>query len=477
MPPQRNRNAPSPVETKSHQLTSPQSSTKTEEGSLHGTLVELSAALAILEAVEPQQESPGSIRYRTLEVEQFDSASKGSFREGFDIKLSDILWAFAVIFSKSRTGKHVVASVLREQTQEDDNSKSVFTLFLTTNDGFWPDEYEEYKRRWEKTVNCEKTPLGFPSALWKYLTDFCSDRISDYAEQARKCVLGIPRDEYAPTTNLKEECNKTFDDIEKWSHGIHKLLIELKEDLSKRSWNKAVLVNKSWKALLALSDNSGRFQHLIYDRQCPDRCDLILKCVENLAKVRKAYLIFAKFQKILLQKGAQLKIELLGKTYASEAKAAVDRLISDQKGDKMRKYIDQAKKAIKGQKGTPPHCEIQMLVHFSRADKKGVWNLIGCSKRPCYACAHLIKASDFLFSESHGKAYHQYFLSIENWLEYEGNGEIKAAIKELRKKAVESVRRYRTGERLCFHAEPDSPTFQHWRFEGLRKLDTPPSTQ
>ncbi|KAI0503157.1 hypothetical protein F5B22DRAFT_662309 [Xylaria bambusicola] len=471
---QRNRNAPSPIKTTSPHLTPPrstQSSTQTGDESFHGTLVELSAALAILEAVEPQRESSDSTGYDLLEVKQFESASKADFKKDFNMKLQEVLWAFAVMFSKSRTRKHVVASVLREQTQEDDNSKSLFTLYLTTNRGFWPNEYDEHKRKLENAANCDKTPPSLLGALWDDLTDFCFDRIEEYAEQARKCFLGIPTGEYEPTIGLESECKKTFDDIKGWCPNVYELLIELRRDLSKDSWDQAELVNKSWEALLALSKNSSRFPVLRSHRQCAKRRDLILKSVENLAKVRKAYLIFAKFGKTLRQKGAHLKIELLGKTYESEAEDAIDRLISDQNDDEMRKSTERVKKAIKGQKGTLPHCEIQMLMYFSRADKKGVWNLIGCSKRPCYACSHLLAASGFLSSKSHGKAYHQYFSSIENWLECEGNEASKAAIKELRRKVVESIQGY--GERKHFipYTEPDSPVFQDWLSEDLEDLN------
>ncbi len=68
-------------------------------------------------------------------------------------------------------------------------------------------------------------------------------------------------------------------------------------------------------------------------------------------------------------------------------------------GDIVREQIDYG-----------PHCEIQMLRSLNKG-RAGIWNVMGCNKRPCFACARMPQASDFLFEQSHGTAYRQNFLS------------------------------------------------------------------
>ena len=105
---------------------------------------------------------------------------------------------------------------------------------------------------------------------------------------------------------------------------------------------------------------------------------------------------------------------------------------------KIYKTKSRAKRLANKHGKLPPHCEMQMLQCLSTLESKSIWNVISCSKRPCFACAENLSDSDICFEESHGKIYHQNFLEAEAWIE--SNERAKLAVRSLRDNAVRKVR-------------------------------------
>ncbi|KAI1422790.1 hypothetical protein F5Y12DRAFT_596575 [Xylaria sp. FL1777] len=443
--------------------------------SSHETLIELSAALTILDVIQPQQESASGNITEDSVFEKFASSSDLSFANNIGVDLPDILWAVALIFSRSRGGEHVVASVLREQPQKEDRTKSFFTLYLTTNARFWSKGDRAYRWKWQNAVNCDANPLDFKSALWMELTRCCSERITGYTEQALKCFEGI-RDE----------------DLQGSDAWIREFLEHVKGELGKGPWNEKFvrsLVEDCWDKFP--KENGDQFDAWYtrlreevapLERRTssgpvyPDKKLIMLRNLTNLMKVPRAYRIFAKFQNTLVSKGARLEIKLLrgpGVRYSEEIEAAIDKLANEQNHRMSESEVKEAKAKVRWH--VQPHCEIQMLQYFPpsvpspvpSSEREDVWNVMGCSKRPCFACAKILRASGFLFKESHGKAYRQFFLSAEKWLT--DDSKMKAAVEELKEKAVKRVREYEPKSTKM--DEPDSPLLSDWKFDTLQTLE------
>ncbi|KAI0433232.1 hypothetical protein F5Y09DRAFT_338835 [Xylaria sp. FL1042] len=455
--------------------------------SFHHALVELSAALALLSVIQPQLEPPAGTIETTdgkSNVKQFERPVGFDFTERAGVELPEILWAFAVIFSPSRDGKHVVASVLREEPQENDESKSLFTLYLTKNGGIWSGDDEQYRDRWQDAVNNKISSLDFSSGLWAELINFCICRAKEYVKHAKNCFKGIPEDEKRREELLKEICGK---ELQESNPGIIELLKNINGEIkcSRSQQGPRKFIEECW-GKLSSGDNVDQFAKLLERLRSdnaspetgrsskpehPDRRLSLFKCVDNLAKLPRAFRTFSKFQSRLVSNGAQLRIELLSnpeQSYFNEVRSAIDRLANEQRSGPTEVNAQNVKKIKARQvrkakenigRSLEPHCEIQMLQHFQTSERTGVWNVMGCSKRPCFACAKLLEASGFLFKESHGKAYHHYFLSAKEWLE--SNKEMKPAIEDLRRDVVGRVRAYREGKGTKIgYQEPDSPVFQ-----------------
>ncbi|KAI0908392.1 hypothetical protein F4823DRAFT_563867 [Ustulina deusta] len=129
MPSRQKPNGPSSIRTSNPEPTRQSPPTQ----SFRDILIELSDAFAILSVDHPRQMSPSGTIDNSSGIKQFERSSKFDLIEEIGVPLPDILWVFALIFSPSRGGAHIVASVPREQPPELDDTKSLFTLYLTTN--------------------------------------------------------------------------------------------------------------------------------------------------------------------------------------------------------------------------------------------------------------------------------------------------------------------------------------------------------
>ncbi|KAI1364706.1 hypothetical protein F5Y08DRAFT_353380 [Xylaria arbuscula] len=462
---QSNQHRPTPVST----TLSTSQLQPTHQEPFHDTLIELSAALAILQKAKPQLKDPGYPRYTRSPIRQLGCSPRFDIAAESGVDLSEILLAFALVFSKSRKGGHVVASVIREQPLKEDASRSLVTVYLTTNNGYWPENYEEYRKKWENSLNDYQAQLSYSGDMWESLIDFCNLRMAEYVENAKDPLLGIR--EKSQKRELGQDHKKVLDKLKKWDD-VETFLSKVQHLLAHRpGHNHRELLLNARNILLKFSEKQDSFDTL---HGCPSQSAgrLIYKCIDNLAKIRRAYLIIARVQRTLTSRGARLKIEFLGSTYAQKVGEVIDELVSRHKDTRLERYAAEAKSLVKPQETTSPHCEIQMLQHFSTADRNGVWNMIGCSKRPCYVCAGLLEASDFTFHESHGKAYYQYFLSAEKWL-HDEPGMIQA-IQEMRDEAVRRVKGYTAGNQNHKNVAPDSPVLQAQHLKNLRRLEISP---
>ncbi|KAI0539342.1 hypothetical protein GGR58DRAFT_464698 [Xylaria digitata] len=468
MPSQSALNDTTPVQTPSSEPTQP----------FRDTLVELSAGLAILGKAQCQQKSPSGIMEGGL-IKKFDRLD---LIEKTGISLPEILWAFALIFSPSRNGKHVVASVLREETQKQEPEKPLFTIYLAANSKECRETWTPtYNKKWENAVNHPtSTPLDFSSNLWRELTRTCIKRIKDYMKLAKKQFRG-------------EKGKNTLQEIKTWlpSESSSEFAIELisllekiKETIENNPYNEGdlrSLVQDCWEITLS-EKNKKKFEATYENLKCdsthPTRppSHKPLDRIQDLAKLPRAFKIFAKFQNILVLNEARLDIEEIPEItehdhilpavdgdHTNLIQKAINNLASQ--NPKVKRLEDL--KALVGTRKTGHlHCEVKMLQHIDQCreeERVGIWNVIGCSKRPCYTCAKLIEASGFLYKESHGKAYYQQFGSVGGWLE--GNPRMKEAIEELKVEVVTSVQRYsRSGDRPMTPV-PDSPTL--WSFNSF----------
>ncbi|KAI0972944.1 hypothetical protein F4678DRAFT_478186 [Xylaria arbuscula] len=479
------------------------------------TLVELSAALAILSEVQPQQIWPSGKKDEAVS-EQFEPPSQIEPNDKFGVPLSDLLWSFALIFSPSRCGIHVVASVLREQPQADDETKSLFTVYLTSNESSWKDADTTYQQMWQYGVDRTKSLPGPTNILWQRLTKNCTDRIQGYADTAQRSMLG-KKEEYEGSSFLKSECESTHTDFDTWAHhqnaprfaiALNELLgtirSELKSELNpdrlpeltKKVWHFQKQHGDQFEELFGCleertakavdGDVIVKLQGIEHNLKLkyPSRARLFLKCIENLAKVPRAFFLYLRFRAILESTGAKLKIVLLSakklhvpvsaNQNAGLVKRAIDMLARQQNSRISTTDLEKIKKKVDDQKDCYLHCEIQLLQHFfSLSEREGMWNVLGCSKRPCFACSRLLQASPFAPGQSHGKAYNQNLAFGEKW--FEGQEGMPQALQNLKDEAVESVLNRGTRETNTVRTrkrfdEPDSPTRQDWGSELLNGL-------
>ncbi|KAI0477675.1 hypothetical protein GGR56DRAFT_638238 [Xylariaceae sp. FL0804] len=130
------------------------------------------------------------------------------------------------------------------------------------------------------------------------------------------------------------------------------------------------------------------------------------------------------------------------------------------------------------------HCEVQLLAHvlslFNTMDPEEMWGLMGCSKRPCHNCFHLLKkVSNFQTESSHGKIYARWPIPNDLWR----NPTIHRALRELSNSLGRRFSRFEVRRRegiresapLCrydFRSElrkwepPQEPTVSGRGFEG-----------
>ncbi|KAI0454468.1 hypothetical protein F5B21DRAFT_524675 [Xylaria acuta] len=474
----------------------------------HDALTELLAKLAISSFNDPQQKPPSGSINKTSVIKQFESSSGliSDFAEEFGVSLPDVLWAFSLIFSPSRSGGYVVASVLGEQEQAQDTKKSLFTLYLTMNKGTWSSDDTKYREKWQDAVNCAVNgTMPDSSDLWSSLTQHCKERIESYAESVGETVLGVIKEPKEPNPSLKKSCTETRDDIAKWARLVKptefpvalKVLLENIE----QDWNYVdaltSLTEKCWEFL---NDHGDNFQDLF--AKLPERSSapiyigpvrwthggrarLFLKTIENFAKLPRAWMTCLKFLNVLVSKKALFKIQLLPYLSIKQAnkhaqanchgRANRSRMLLDSSIIAVKSKISQltkpnvleAEEIIMERKNHNPRCEIQLLQYFYHKDKPGVWNVIGCSKRQCLACSALLRASDFLFEEGHGKAYFQQLLSIEGWLE--NDKDMASAITTLNQELTKTITEYNLIKKTRY-VEPDSPICQDWSPNTLRNL-------
>ncbi|KAH8157830.1 hypothetical protein CIB48_g10414, partial [Xylaria polymorpha] len=458
----------------------------------HDTLTELLARLAILSINDSQQEPPSGSIHETSVIKQFEPSSRliSDFAEEFGIPLPDVLWAFSLIFSPSRAGNCVVASVLRQQPQDQDSKKSLFTLYLTINKGIWSHHDKEYSRKWQNGINLVMNgTMPDSSDLLRSVTQHCKKRMQGYAESVERTVLGIIKNPKKPNPLLKKSCEETSADIAAWAKSnkptdFHVDLNNLLEKIGK-DWSSmnalTSLAEDCWKFL---NNHGDEFKKLFaklpkssdvsihndsLGLKHPERARLFLKTIENFAKLPRAFSICLKFRNVLVSKKARFKIQLLDYSSITQVNRRRMPSITEVKSkvpDFTVTKVEEVEHAVMEKENQNPHCEIQLLQYFYGKDISGVWNVIGCSKRQCLACSALLRASDFLFEESHGKAYFQQLLSIEEWLE--NNEDTKSGITNLNQKLVKSkgydVTKWTT------HAEPDSPIGQDWSPSTLNNL-------
>ncbi|KAI0485636.1 hypothetical protein F4859DRAFT_528594 [Xylaria cf. heliscus] len=468
--------------------------TPTQIESFHDTLTELLSRLAFVNVDDIQQKTPSGSINEPSDIRQFQTSSGliSDFAEVFGIPLPDVLWAFSLIFSLSRCGSYVVASVLREQPQDQDPEKSLFILYLTINKGTWRPSDEAYKTKWQVAVdsNINETMPSFPD-LWSTVTQKCRKRITDYAKQVNEKSGAIIKGLEESEQFLLKSCRGTSNGSSTAALSTvptlfpifpESLFEEIKQHLAETSkvGVSKLLTEECWNFLNEHGDPFQKlFAHQPANSSAPE-VKLSLKTIENFAKLPRALCTYLKFREVLISRGARLRIELLHYSHNSDhgpfnaSMEAVKSKISKLTSRNVTKIIEDIEKKRKH----PPHCEIQMLQYFDEdKDKSGVWNVIGCSKRQCLACAKLLRASDFLFKESHGKAYFQQLLSIETWLE--GNAKRNSAITALNQELAESINRKRNlriqtnkekGPTEKGYIEPDSPIRQDYRLSTLRKL-------
>ncbi|KAF2968452.1 hypothetical protein GQX73_g5073 [Xylaria multiplex] len=313
MPSQSASNGTNPVQTPNPEPTQP----------FRDTLVELSAGLAILGEVRCQQKDPSGIMEGAL-IKKFD---RFDLIEKIGISLPMILWAFALIFSPSRNGKHVVASVLREETPKQEPEKCIFTIYLAANNKeCWQTLTLAYKKKWENAVNHPtSTPLDFSSDLWQELTHTCIERIKGYMKLAKKQFLG----KKGKSTLQEFETRLSSEPSPEFAIKLVSLLKKTKETivkLEKNLYNESdlrFLVQYCWE--ITLSENNrkefeAQYKHLQCDSTPPSpkpghykQIERMLDCIQDLAKLPLAFKVFAKLQDILVLNKAWLRIEEISK--------------------------------------------------------------------------------------------------------------------------------------------------------------------
>ncbi|KAI8955916.1 hypothetical protein F4801DRAFT_599141 [Xylaria longipes] len=473
--------------------------TPTPTQPFHDTLRELLARLAILSVNDLQQKAPSGSINETSAIKKFEPSSGliSNFAKEFGVPLPDVLWAFSVIFSPSRAGDCVVATVLREQAREQDPTRSLFTLYLTINKGIWSSDDEKYSKKWQDAVNraMSGTMPDFPD-LWNSLTQNCKERIKGYAESAKQNVFGVTKE---PNDLLKISCMETLNDIAASASSagpasflvaLDKLLKRMERDVDQNVAEVlALLTKKCWKFLKKYGDE---FQKLFVQLPKlrtkpklrteptvinslslghPERARYFLKTIENLAKLPRAFNTYLKFWGVLVSKESWFEIKFLPYPLHMPSNSSVLAVMSNI-SKLTTSDMEDATKIVRKKRNHNPHCEIQMLQYMHKLeDKSGIWNVIGCSKRQCLACAELLRASDFLFKESHGKAYFQQLLSIEEWLK--DNKDMQSAIKGLNQELVESVEECNSTKQTNKYVEPDSPICQDSSSSTIRNLHRP----
>ncbi|KAJ8128764.1 hypothetical protein O1611_g4868 [Lasiodiplodia mahajangana] len=428
-------------------------------------LTELSAGLAILSVIQRQQEAPpGTISENP--VRRFNSASESEFVDKIQVPLPDLLWAFSLLFSPSREWPHVVASVLREEPQNQ------FTLYLANNRGSRSPEEEEYSNKWQKAVNSDDK-----TDLWPELAGTCTKRLESYTG-----INTISADAIS-----EQFCKEIRDFATRASPGEptgfpSALMNLIEKDLVPKLGNKASstpLADKCWQFL---RDHGDQFNEMFAQLpRWPSYRDADLplsahptqltllsfrKAIENLAKLPRALSIFNEFRDALVSKGARFEIKLIpapdtnGAPGPSKAIKAIKTLTAplEKSGLIASHKVKEAIGIASRQQDRKPHCEIQMVQYFdqNQAERAGTWNVMGSSKRPCFACASLLRCSDFLFKESHGKAYPQHFQPAVKW--FENNPNMKSAIRALKEDVVMRINSYKRALKQEYEV-PDSATF------------------
>ncbi|KAI0438895.1 hypothetical protein F4803DRAFT_554595 [Xylaria telfairii] len=471
----------------------------------HVTLTELSARLAILNVNDRQQKDPsGSIDGRSV-IKQFEPSSGliSDFAKVFDVPLPDVLWAFSLIFSPSRDGSCVVASVLREKPQNQDPRRSLFTLYLMINKGSWSSNDKKYSQKWQDAVNSAiNENMSDFSDLWSSLTQNCKKRIEDYVESAKRNMFGVMKEPKMQNPQLVQNCTKTFENIATLARSacpsgfyvaLNQLLGRIKRDTGPDpEKDLASLTEECWKFLKKHGDDFQDLFACLPKRRTasehtdslglryPERARLFLQTIENFAKLPRAFNTYLKFRGVLVSSKSRLEIELLDYSLIAQGDGLPMLSISSVMGmiSKLTTTnVEDAKDVVRDSEGNNPHCEIQMLEYMDKMKKKsGIWNVIGSSKRQCLACAGLLRESDFLFKESHGKAYFQQFISNGRWLR--DNKEMRSAIEKLNAELSKSVRENNFEEQekkmesvQKKYNEPDSPIRQDWSPDTIRNLD------
>ncbi|KAI3327683.1 hypothetical protein HD806DRAFT_531020 [Xylariaceae sp. AK1471] len=470
-------------------------------------MIELEAGLAILSVFQQQQKAPDDIPGKPSTIQQFGDAPAFDFTKETGIRLLDVLWALSIIFSPSRTGKYVVASVLRRQPLGQDSAKSLFTLYLTTNEGSWPPDIGNYSKMWQEAVNCtlKETVLDYSSDLWQQLTCFCGDRTTGYRDLAKSNVLGKRRNPKGGLNTSQEkrrendqnesqasfESHETFNDFDCWRptgslvtiyEDLKNLLLEIKNELESGTNDKSShirTIEKCWQFTHKNGDRLPKLQEALVERndfQYPERARLFLKTIENLGKLARAFHFFDKFRKALILQHARFEIKFIDSPKMANREVT---LSDDDYYKEVHKRINEltrsnSLKAVTTARAhetirklerssSKPHCEIQMLQYVDTlmdSEKSGTWKAIGCSKSPCFSCARLIEHSDFICDKSHDKVYFQSFKSVEGWL---SNSNMRFAVRALKNNVLRRIKK--PWEKMYYN--PDSPTFQDSRSSTL----------
>lgn len=400
----------------------------------HAALCERIETLSIKEQQQSQIQPTG------------DTSSAIGFFKSTGLDLHEVLWAFALILDSTRTATKVTATVL-SKVHNQDKKPSTIILHVAQNCGISENKqrcaaFRNYKEKLEGWISmCEE-----PSS--DAIMNCCRGRISGYYRLAKKVFNGY-------------EENNPFWDWKPTEEPLHifarelKVLLghinkSLKDNATIKNYDTHATLDKAW---TFLKEHGKTFNELwtgirhgteqvpsctseFHGPQIRTRVCQYFKTIENLAKVPRAIQTFVGFWEYMASSGLRFEIWPI----PSDGTAA-----------------------IKSNNRKLPHCEMQLLQYFEgegRQYKAETWNVIGCSKRPCYCCAFVINhGSDFTFRESHGKIYSPWPLPER----YAHDSRLPAALRELdnalEKRISDLVKDTRKNHG---HTDPDSPTSMDW---------------
>lgn len=360
----------------------------------------------------------------------------------------NVLWAFALIFDSTRTGTDVTATVLRE-SQHEDPKKVTITLYVAKNCGLSNDtedcgsfrECKEDLERWVMSPFLDvkghimERSKGRISSYYNSAKDtFKNDsRMETYNQLLNWCPENEPYLSFA--MQLKDLLKLIWDTVQKDDFDDRKRTMH-------RAWvflnNHGATFNELWTPF-----QSNLTPHPIMP-DFDDKRKIVaqyFKNIENFAKLPRAIHVFQEFRRFVTESDFTFKISPIPSESTTGA---------DDRGTKL------------------PHCEMQLLQYFEgkgQEHKGGTWNLIGCSKRPCYCCSFIIKhGSDFTFKDSHGKIYGP-------WIPPQStspHSRLPGALEELNRDLEKKISDISKGpHEKDGRVNPDSPTTMEWPFVRL----------